>query len=211
VNELRWRSLEEDGAAISCSSYLEWQGHRLLGELVSSLASPSDQLWCAAASRSHGFRARQWEEILPLTWLKDLASDPGTTTRREALDAVLEMVIDEARRSRTVDSIVGVLYPGLGRAYRSWLDQARARPAVDAPIVVVLSRVLADLDLVSSDARPCSPSPAATPATTPAAETETETETGAGIETGSRARAYEARPGDVGRVDRLLWVGLGLL
>lgn len=203
MNELRWRSLDEDGAAISCSSYLEWRGHRLLGELVSSLASPSDQLWCAAASRAHGFRARQWEEILPVTRLGDLASDPGTTARREALDAVLEMVSDEAQRSRTADSIAGTLYPALEGAYRSWLEEARARPAVDGPIVVVLSRVLCDLDVVRSDARRRSRSSATNPATRSATRSATKT--------GSSPRTCEAWPGDAGLVDRLLRVGLGLL
>ncbi len=136
-------SLLESADFLGRCRYVELQAFSLLGRRAAGCGDPAVAGYAAGASLAHGWRARQLEELLPVSTglprAAELTRSPCAST-----DEALELAAGGGEDAELLDAFLGAIYPSMAAGYAGRL--AAASPAADPPVVRALQRVLADLD-----------------------------------------------------------------
>lgn len=123
--------------------YVELALFKALGERALGVTEPDAMLMLASVARSHAWRARVIEELLPvslgLPGVEEATRSPGAS-----IDEVIGLVCAEGDGAEILDVLGRVLYPEMLSAYRSHL--VTCSPAADLPVTVALRRVIGDLE-----------------------------------------------------------------
>lgn len=123
--------IDESVAAVQRWAAIEERAFEVLGGWVTSTSSPALKVQLAEQSRHHGWRAGLWAELVP--------SDYGLGNAA-VTSAMLDATDDDARRERAVEVAQKLLDD-----YRTAL--AAASPVSDGPVIRVLRRVIADIEI----------------------------------------------------------------
>ena len=154
-------NLLESAEALGALRGVELACFARLGERARRVAIPSCALWAASASRAHAWRASLLEGLLPVS-----AGLPGLAELTVVPDGPLGVALaralpvgasapvgregpDEDGPSLIAD-LTAHLYPLLLTGYLRRLEAAT--PAADGPVVRILGRAVADLEVVQAEA-----------------------------------------------------------
>lgn len=138
-------TLFESVAFLGHCRYVEHSLFTLLGARARACSSVKAVGYVAGASLAHGWRARLLEERLPVSvGLPDATA--CTVSPSEALDAALAALVGAPSDADLLDGLLGGVYTAVAAGYAERL--AVASPVADPPVVRLIGRLLADLDVL---------------------------------------------------------------
>ena len=131
--------------------YVELAAFERLGRRAPECSHAGVATFLAQASLAHAWRARLFEERLPVSvGLPDAAAStrsPGSFLD-EALDELVGPGEGAAGDPELLDALLGALYPSMLAGYASRLEVAS--PSADPPVVLALGRATADLERIAA-------------------------------------------------------------
>lgn len=138
-----FRTIFSTADLVGRERYVELALFQGLGGRSIAVVEPDVMVFLANAARSHAWRARQLEELLPVS-LGLPGVDEATASPGSLVDDAVSLASAEGTGAEILEAIGRVLYPQMLGAYRVHL--VSCSPAADLPVVVVLQRVIADLE-----------------------------------------------------------------
>ncbi|HXY27621.1 MAG TPA: hypothetical protein VEH82_05015 [Acidimicrobiales bacterium] len=161
-----WRGIDELARLVGGYCWLEQRIFEITGSWATGPAglradAPEQVVWCAAASRRHGARARSWADRLPLRAGVDRAALVGSPSA--ALAAAVEALGAVRDGREGITALVTAVLPRLRSAYGAHL--ASGSPVSEAPVLEVLVRADPELrDEIRDGGHLLAELPAASPA-----------------------------------------------
>ena len=140
---MTFRTIFSAADLIGKERYVELACFKGLGERSLQVREADVVLFLASAAQSHAWRARQLEELLPVS-LGLPGVDEATTSPGPITDDAIALACADGSGEEILQAIGRVLYPQMLSAYRAHL--VTCSPAAELPTVLVLQRVIADLE-----------------------------------------------------------------
>ena len=138
-----FRSILDSAQLIGHERYVEISCFRALGVRALGASDPSVLVALAAAARGHAWRARELEDLLPVSLgLPDV--DGSTRPPGEKMDDAISLLAAEPDDAEVARALARVLYPAMLASYRAHL--VSGSDAADRHLSTVLRRVISDLE-----------------------------------------------------------------
>lgn len=138
-----FRTIHASADLLGRERYVELGCFRALGERALHAGDASVMVVLSAAARSHAWRAKQLEELLPVS-LGLPGADESTRSPGEAIDAAIALIATESDDAEVARALSRVLYPAMLASFREHL--VSGEDAADRPASAVLGRVISDLE-----------------------------------------------------------------
>jgi hypothetical protein len=138
-----FRRIEASADLVGREHYVELELFRTLGTATSAIEAPRMMVALSTASRSHAFRARLLEELLPVS-LGLAGVDVSSRPPGAEFAEVTRLLFGERDGDELCRALTRVVYPEMLESYRRHL--VSCDDAADLPVSVQLRRVISDLE-----------------------------------------------------------------
>jgi hypothetical protein len=125
--------------------YVELALFAALGAVVTRCESPAAAGYLAGAARAHGYRARLFEEQLPVS-LGLPGIEESTRSPHHAFDGAVTALVAPGPDAALHTALLGVVYPAMLAGYEARV--ACGAMAADAPLLRTLRRAIGDLEAI---------------------------------------------------------------
>lgn len=139
----QFRSILDSARILGCERYVELACFGALGARALRSSDSSVLVALAGAARSHAWRAKELEDLLPVS-LGLPGVEESTRSPGENIDAAILLLAEESDETAVVGALVRVLYPAMLVSYRRHLISCAA--AADRYVGSVLGRVISELE-----------------------------------------------------------------
>ena len=138
-----FRSILDSAQLVGRERYIEISCFRALGDRALRGSESSVLVALAAVARGHAWRARELEELLPVS-LGLPGVDQSTRAPGEDMESAISLLTAELDDSEVARALARVLYPAMLASYRAHL--VSGSDAADRHLSTVLRRVISDLE-----------------------------------------------------------------
>jgi hypothetical protein len=142
------RTIEETADLVGRERYAELTLFHTLGERVLRGSEPAVMVVLSGAAQGHAWRAKLLEELLPVS-LGLPGVEQATRSAGAEFDAAVAELTGEPNDVALSEAVAEILYPAMLGAYRAHL--ASCSEISDAPVMLALGRVIADLEAQSEE------------------------------------------------------------
>jgi hypothetical protein len=143
-----FRTIVETADLVGRERYAELALFRALGERTLRASEAAVMVVLSGAAEGHAWRAKVLEELLPVS-LGLPGVEQATHSPGPEFDAGVARLTGEANDVSLAEALAGIFYPAMLAADRAHLVSCSA--ISEAPVVLALRRVIADLEAQSDE------------------------------------------------------------